>query len=554
MVAAAGGDELAFAALFRRCWPLAWSVARAAASTPHAAEEAAVDGFAAAFGGIANLRQPASFPAYLAACVRNEARQAARRQPRPALLAGVTPAPPAGSSPEAALEHGEDALRARAALRALDRRQRDAITMVDVEGRPLAEVAAGLDISPNALHQLLHRARASLRQRFVAPPLDVDAPPACRACNDKLARYVSGRAGRRVGATVEEHTARCAACRARLEEARELRSAMRKAYGLAPLLWAAVIGRALRRSHHALRAASTTATACLRALRRGPLATAGGPAVATTVVTAVAVATSLTCAVLGIGGSTGWPAHGGAGREQALARFAPRVLSPARFDRSRGPGSPVPAASPASGVAGDPARTGSSPPLPAAPVAVPAAPPGVPPAQGATSAQVPAAAPTPAGPADPAASGGGTTRAGAGPAPAALGGPPSAPSDSGAPGAPDPPPHPIQSGGPTAPPVTEGGARGSASGAGERGAGDRGAGGPVAGSSVGGGPAVRERAACGGTLRLAALGGLGARALGRLRHATHPRNLVGAWDVTGPPGGRRRPGRASELPVPGQQA
>ena len=69
-----------------------------------------------------------------------------------------------------------------------------------------------------------------------------------------------------------------------------------------------------------------------------------------------------------------------------------------------------------------------------------------------------------------------------------------------------------------------------------------------------GGPAVRERAACGGTLRLAALGGLGARALGRLRHATHPRNLVGAWDVTGPPGGRRRPGRASELPVPGQQA
>src|SRR5579883_2644724 len=295
VVAAAGGDELAFAALFRRCWPLAWSVARAAASTPHAAEEAAVDGFAAAFGGIANLRQPASFPAYLAACVRNEARQAARRQPRPALPAGVTPAPPAGSSPEAALEHGEDALRARAALRALDRRQRDAITMVDVEGRPLAEVsagsspeaalehgedalraraalraldrrqrdaitmvdvegrplaevAAGLDISPNALHQLLHRARASLRQRFVAPPLDVDAPPACRACNDKLARYVSGRAGRRVGATVEEHTARCAACRARLEEARELRSAMRKAYGLAPLLWAAVIGRALRRS------------------------------------------------------------------------------------------------------------------------------------------------------------------------------------------------------------------------------------------------------------------------------------------------------------------
>jgi len=80
VAAAQRGDQRAFTELFDRYRRFGWSVARSVTRTHQEAEEATVDGFAAAFRSIGKLREPERFPSYLAACVRNEALQAVRRR------------------------------------------------------------------------------------------------------------------------------------------------------------------------------------------------------------------------------------------------------------------------------------------------------------------------------------------------------------------------------------------------------------------------------------------------------------------------------------------
>ncbi|HEY3941295.1 MAG TPA: sigma-70 family RNA polymerase sigma factor [Acidimicrobiales bacterium] len=238
--AAQRGDQHAFTELFDRHRSFAWSVARSVTRSHAAAEEATVDGFASAFRNLPRLRQVERFPSYLAACVRNEALQAMRRQGRTApvshdQLDGLGLAAPEADNPEDRLSQSEEGRRAMAALGRLDDRQREAVLLVDVQGVGPAEVAASLGLSVNALHQLLHRARESLRLRFITPTISESAPPDCRACTDKIGIYLAGRASVRVVAMVDHHTADCPACRARLAEASEVNHTVRAAYGAAPV-------------------------------------------------------------------------------------------------------------------------------------------------------------------------------------------------------------------------------------------------------------------------------------------------------------------------------
>jgi RNA polymerase sigma-70 factor (ECF subfamily) len=238
-VAAAGaGDQRAFAELFERYRQYAWGVARSVTRSHQAAEEATVDGFAAAFRSIDRLRDPARFPSYLAACVRNEALQEVRRR---------TPTADSGEfedveldslaepdTPETRLVSSEEGRRALEAFRRLDDRQREAILLVDVEGVEPSEVAATFGITVNALHQLLHRSREALRHRYVAPAISEASPSACLTCNDKLGVYLAGRASVRVISMVDDHTSTCPDCQARLADARETNDCVRAAYGVAP--------------------------------------------------------------------------------------------------------------------------------------------------------------------------------------------------------------------------------------------------------------------------------------------------------------------------------
>ena len=244
--AARAGDQRAYAELFDRYRRFAWGVARSVTRSHQAAEEATVDGFASAFRGLGNLHDPARFPSYLATCVRNEVLQGARRR-TPAVVAvdRIEEIGDIGSvsldTPESRLVRSEEGNRALAAFRRLDDRQREAILLVDVEGVPPAEVAATFGITANALHQLLHRARESLRHRYVAPPIGEGAPPACRTCNDKLGIYLAGRASVRVISMVDRHTSTCTECMARLADAREVNDTVRAAYGVAPVGLAALL-------------------------------------------------------------------------------------------------------------------------------------------------------------------------------------------------------------------------------------------------------------------------------------------------------------------------
>jgi RNA polymerase sigma factor (sigma-70 family) len=285
-VAAAGtGDQRAFAELFERYRQYAWGVARSVTRSHQAAEDATVDGFAAAFRSIHRLREPARFPSYLAACVRNEALQEVRRR-SPNTAAGEFDdieqhAPVEADTPESRLVNSEEGRRALQALQRLDDRQRDAILLVDVEGVAPSEAAASLGLTVNALHQLLHRAREALRHRYVAPAISETSPTACLSCNDKLGIYLAGRASVRVISMVDDHTSTCPDCQARLADARETNDCVRAAYGIAPVGLVALLagrhgfggvltsGRRVRKGPHRHHGGSGRGT------RRGPRA--GGP-------------------------------------------------------------------------------------------------------------------------------------------------------------------------------------------------------------------------------------------------------------------------------------
>jgi RNA polymerase sigma factor (sigma-70 family) len=94
-----------------------------------------------------------------------------------------------------------------AALGELPPRQREAIVMRELEGRSYAEIAERLDSSPGAVRQLLHRARAGVRQR-VAGVL----------AWEPLARWASsvgvGGSGSRLGAVSDACLATAKVCAA----------------------------------------------------------------------------------------------------------------------------------------------------------------------------------------------------------------------------------------------------------------------------------------------------------------------------------------------------
>ena len=226
---AINGDEDAFSKLFERYKAYAWSVALRTTSDPNLAEEAVIAGFAAAFRSLSRIELPESFPAYLGSCIRNEIFGQVRKHP-PQRYAefpdDFTPGDsaygqPIGHTPESVVVETADGEQAFAALQRLDDRQQQAIYLVDIEELSTAAAAKVLGVTSNALHQLLFRARRSLRLQFIAPALEENAPAACQECNDGLAAYVHGGGTSNRRSRIDRHLATCPSCRIRKESAAE---------------------------------------------------------------------------------------------------------------------------------------------------------------------------------------------------------------------------------------------------------------------------------------------------------------------------------------------
>ncbi|HEV2291101.1 MAG TPA: sigma-70 family RNA polymerase sigma factor [Gemmatimonadales bacterium] len=161
---AARGDADAFGELLERYAPAARRLARAALGNHDDGDDAAQDGFLAAWQNFDKYDAARPFGPWLLRIVVNRARDLGRRR-KVRQTDELPPDRPADiASPER--ETDRSLLRAQLA-EALDRlpeRQRIAITLFDGEGYPHAEIARMLDVPEGTVRSDVFHARRTLRE------------------------------------------------------------------------------------------------------------------------------------------------------------------------------------------------------------------------------------------------------------------------------------------------------------------------------------------------------------------------------------------------------
>ena len=170
VVAAAGGDRVAFATLVSETSGVVSSIALAIVRDLDVSRDVAQDVFLAAWQDLRKLRNPASFLPWLRQITRNRAHHVLRSHVRTnrrrasgdaeTLLASVAdPGPDASTRLIAA----EDRQALAAALADLPDETREVLTLYYREGRSTTQVAMLLDLDEAAVRKRLSRARATLK-------------------------------------------------------------------------------------------------------------------------------------------------------------------------------------------------------------------------------------------------------------------------------------------------------------------------------------------------------------------------------------------------------
>lgn len=269
------GDAGAFEDLYRRHADAAWRAALGILGHP----DDAADAFAAVLRALrknTDVVRILNFRAYLLTAVRHAAID--RRRGREvavdtgALADDETLAGPE-SPPDQVIDLTDGAF-ARQAFGDLPERWRRVLWLTEVEGLRPVDAAPRLGMNANAVAQLAFRARAGLRERFLAAHLRAPADTACGDAVDLLPAYVTARLGPSELAAVRRHLDACTACAGREEELEAVGSTRRFA-ALAPAL---LLGGALRRAASLLggveTAASNLATPTAAKLAAAAVATA----------------------------------------------------------------------------------------------------------------------------------------------------------------------------------------------------------------------------------------------------------------------------------------
>jgi RNA polymerase sigma-70 factor (ECF subfamily) len=174
------GDEQAFVLLVRRYHDPMLRLACSFVPSVAVAEEVVQDTWMGVLRGVAGFEGRSSFRTWLFRILVNRARTAGARERRSVAVADAGPAVEASrfdrtghwSDPP---EHWTDAVddrlsarkladRIRSAIGELPPRQREVVTLRDVEGMSSSEVCHVLDISEGNQRVLLHRGRSRVRQ------------------------------------------------------------------------------------------------------------------------------------------------------------------------------------------------------------------------------------------------------------------------------------------------------------------------------------------------------------------------------------------------------
>ncbi len=174
------GDEDAFVALAGKYRAVMLSVALGYAPSRAVAEEVVQDAWVGVLRGIGSFERRSTFRTWLIRIVINRAVSAAARERRSVPVDDMEPVINASRfnaagtwevPPEPWADQVEDRLmaakmatRVLAAIDELPPRQKEVVTLRDVQGMSSAEVCAALDISQANQRVLLHRGRSWLRQ------------------------------------------------------------------------------------------------------------------------------------------------------------------------------------------------------------------------------------------------------------------------------------------------------------------------------------------------------------------------------------------------------
>jgi RNA polymerase sigma factor (sigma-70 family) len=170
--ASRGGDRDAFAQIVSRYQSLICALAYSRTGNLASSQDLAQDTFVTAWRQIAELHEPAKLRSWLSGIVRNLAANAARVERRrggpPARLDAIDEPVSSASDPEAlSVTHEEEALLWRA-LSTLPETFREPLVLFYREEQSIAEVAAQLELSVDAVKQRLSRGRAMLRDELTA--------------------------------------------------------------------------------------------------------------------------------------------------------------------------------------------------------------------------------------------------------------------------------------------------------------------------------------------------------------------------------------------------
>jgi RNA polymerase sigma factor (sigma-70 family) len=174
VVRAKAGDHAAFALLLELHMPMALQVCRRMTGTREGLEDIAQETALQAMLGLAALRDPARFGAWLTGIGLNIARRGLRMDTRTSwsldvLLGGRLVSEPidAGPGPEALAEEAELSRSVHAAVASLPAGQRAAVLLVYLGGLTYRETAAALGIEVGTLKTRLHKGRHQLQHRLM---------------------------------------------------------------------------------------------------------------------------------------------------------------------------------------------------------------------------------------------------------------------------------------------------------------------------------------------------------------------------------------------------
>lgn len=162
VAAARRGDGGAFDRLYRRFVPVVHGILLGLVA--HAdVEDVAQRVFVAAFGRLADLREDAAFPGWIARMARRAGVDARRRN------VAVTGLEIDAVATHASHEDRVDAVRALQAIRSLPEAYREPLLLRLVEGLSGPEIAEVTGMTPGSVRVNLHRGMALLRQALAEP-------------------------------------------------------------------------------------------------------------------------------------------------------------------------------------------------------------------------------------------------------------------------------------------------------------------------------------------------------------------------------------------------